>query len=115
MIKKIHHVMLWANDLEATKNWYKSKLGFEINYYAPGEFLSMASEEMGRIDFHGDDSNENIGKGPMPYFMVDDIEAAKKWLEAKDIKVEDIQQEADSPKHTWFKDCAGNALGLEEF
>lgn len=116
MIKRIDHVMMWGQDLEKVSKWYKEKLGFSIRYHAPGEFLSMSQADMGRIDFHaaGEDRS-NIGKGPMPYFMVEDIEAVKAWLEAKEIKVGDVQQVSDSPKHTWFWDCEGNVIGLEEF
>lgn len=118
MIKKIDHIMMWAQDLEKTIHWYKDKLGFNVRYHAPGEFLSMTQAEMGRIDFHATGSNSdrsNIGKGPLPYFMVEDIEKTKAWLESKQIKVEEIQQVSDSPKHTWFWDCEGNVIGLEEF
>jgi len=116
MIKKISHVMMWGYDLEKVSKWYKEKLGFSIAYLAPGEFLSMHHPEMGRLDFHatGEDKS-NIGKGPMPYFIVDDINAVKSWLEDKGIRVDDVQQEGDSPKHTWFWDCEGNIIGLEEF
>lgn len=114
MIKNISHVMLWAMDLEKTKSWYKEKLGFQINYYAPGEFLSMHEDNMGRLDFHQTNESEQIGKGPLPYYVVEDIEKVKAWLEGKDIKVNDIQQVGDSPKHTWFWDCNGNAFGIEE-
>jgi catechol 2,3-dioxygenase-like lactoylglutathione lyase family enzyme len=115
MIGRISHVMMWAADLERTSRWYKDKLGFEINYLAPGEFLSMFSKQMGRMDFHacGNDRS-GIGKGPMPYYVVENIEATKSWLEAKGVSVGDIQQVGDSPKHTWFKDCEGNEIGLEE-
>lgn len=116
MIKKIDHVMMWAQDLEKVSQWYKDKLGFKISYHAPGEFLSMNHPEMGRLDFHGAGNDKsNIGKGPLPYFIVDDIVAVKTWLESKSIKVNDVQQVGDSPKHTWFWDCEGNVLGLEEF
>ena len=31
-----------------------------------------------------------------------------------DVKVSDIQQANDSPRHAWFWDLEGNVLGLEE-
>lgn len=115
MIGKISHVMMWAKDLEKVSRWYREKLGFEVTYHAPGEFLSLYSAEMGRLDFHacGDDSS-GIGNGPLPYYGVKDIEKVKAWLESKGIEVAKISQEGDSPKHTWLKDCEGNTLGLEE-
>lgn len=116
MIKKISHVMLWSQNLDRTIDWYKEKLGFHVNYYAKDEFASLSHKEMGRLDFHacGKDTS-NLGKGPLPYYVVENIEQVKSWLEAKGIKVHDIEQVADSPKHTWFTDCEGNALGLEQY
>jgi len=115
MIKKMSHVMFWAQDLEKVSQWYREKLGFSVAYYAPGEFLSMNHPEMGRMDFHATQDRSYIGRGPQPYFIVENIEAVKAWLEQKGIRVHDIQQVGDSPKHTWFWDCEGNVLGLEEF
>lgn len=116
MIKKISHIMMWGQDLEKVSKWYREKLGFSVGYFAPNEFLSMKHPEMGRMDFHatGEDRS-NIGKGSMAYFIVNDIAEVKTWLEAKQIKVNEVQQVGDSPKHTWFWDCEGNVIGLEEF
>lgn len=116
MIKKISHVMMWAQDLERAKKWYSEKLGFQVSYHAPQEFLSLIHPEMGRMDFHatGDETSQ-IGRGAMPYFIVEDIEKVKSWLESKGISVGEIMQVSDSPKHTWFSDCEGNSIGIEEF
>lgn len=114
MIKKIDHIMFWSKDLDVTKKWYQEKFGFQVGYHAPNEFLILNHDEMGRVDFHATDDESQIGKGLLPYFMVDNIEEVKVWLEKKDVKVSDIQQEGDSPKHAWFNDCDGNAFGLEE-
>jgi catechol 2,3-dioxygenase-like lactoylglutathione lyase family enzyme len=115
MIGKIDHVMMWGQDLAKIAQWYKEKLGFQISYHAPGEFLSMNSEKMGRLDFHASGKDRSsIGKGPLPYYIVEDIEKTKTWLQAKGVKVDEIQQVGDSPKHTWFWDIEGNVIGLEE-
>ena len=75
----------------------------------------MYHKEMGRLDFHacGDDPSQ-IGRGPLPYYNVKDIEKVREILLSKGIKVKEIQQVGDSPKHTWFWDCEGNVMGLEE-
>lgn len=115
MIGRIDHVMMWGKDLNHIARWYKDKLGFEIAYHAPGEFLSLIHKEMGRIDFHacGDDPS-GIGRGPLPYHNVADIEKVRNYLVGQGVKVKEIQQVSDSPKHTWFWDCEGNIIGLEE-
>jgi catechol 2,3-dioxygenase-like lactoylglutathione lyase family enzyme len=116
MIGKLDHVMMWAKDLNRVARWYKDKLGFEVSYHAPGEFLSMHHEVAGRLDFHatGDKDASNVGKGPLPYYHVRDIAKTVAWLEGKGIEVNPVQQVSDSPKHTWFWDCEGNALGIAE-
>ena len=93
MIKKISHVIIWCSDLDNTIKWYTEKLDF----HAAGEDWTQ------------------IGKGPLPYYIVKDIEAVKIWLEKKSIKVNEIQQVGDSPKHTWFWDYEGNVLGFVQY
>lgn len=115
MISKLSHVMLWARNLDGTVRWYCDKLGFAVDYHAPGEFASLSHPTIGRLDFHGaGKDSKDVGHGPLPYYMVDDIDATIAWLKARDVKVEAPQQVGDSPRHTWFWDCEGNQLGLEE-
>lgn len=115
MIGKMSHVMMWAKDLDKVARWYKEKLEFQITYHAPGEFLSLHHDGMGRLDFHaaGDETGQ-IGKGPLPYFSTPDLAKALAWLESRGVKVGHVEQVADSPKHSWFWDCEGNTIGIEE-
>ena len=115
MISNLASVIMFSRDLDGAKAWYQDKLGFQVIYHAPGAFLSMKHERMGRLDFHPTSDEGAIGKGPMPNYSVDDIEKVIAWLESQEVKTSPIQQEGDSPKHAWFWDFEGNVLGLEEF
>ena len=114
MIQRLNSIIMYSKDLDAAKQWYQDKLGFEILYYVPNAFLSMQHAQMGRIDFHPTSDDSYIGRGPLPNFAVLDIAKAKAWLEGMGAKVSDIQQTGDSPRHAWFWDHEGNVLGLEE-
>ena len=114
MIKHINSVIMYSQDLDAAKAWYRDKLGFEVLYHVPDAFLSMTHSQMGRLDFHPTKDQGYVGRGPLPNYAVDDIAKVKGWLEGMDIKVSDIQQAGDSPRHAWFWDHEGNVLGLEE-
>lgn len=114
MIKQINSVIMYSTDLEAAKRWYQDNLGFEILYHVPNAFLSMRHPQMGRLDFHPTTNANNIGSGPLANYAVTDIAKVKAWLEAKGVKVSDIQQAGDSPRHAWFWDHEGNVVGLEE-
>ena len=114
MINQLASVIMYSTDLEQAKTWYIEKLNFEVNYYVPNAFLSLFHQKMGRLDFHYSESKDYIGKGPIPNYYVDDIEKVKHQLEEKSIKVHTIQQEGESPKHTWFWDFEGNIIGLEQ-
>lgn len=114
MIEKFSHVMMWAKSLDTTVQWYCDKLEYQVSYHAPDEFASLFHAKLGRLDLHGKAKDEDIGRGPMPYYRVKDMDEAMGWLKARGIKVENPQQVGESPRHTWFWDCEGNPLGIAE-
>jgi predicted enzyme related to lactoylglutathione lyase len=108
------HCMLFAKNLDGAVAWYCSTLGFSVDYHAQGEYASLAHPQLGRLALHATDSDEQIGKGPMPYFLVEDLDAAIAALRAQGAAVGEPQQEGESPRFTDLRDCEGNVLGLEE-
>ena len=115
MLNRINHVMCYSQRLEETADWWKKNFGYQINYLAPEAFLSMQHSEMGRMDFHHTDDDKNIGVGPMPYFIVKDIDETQSKLIENGVRVGDIEQVEESPRHSWFFDNNGNRFGIEEF
>ncbi len=55
-----------------------------------------------------------IGKGPMPYFLCDDIKQTISELRAKGIKVSEPTREGESPWFCDMHDLDGNYWGIEE-
>lgn len=107
-------VIFYSRDIRKARQWYHDILGFEVLYHAPDAFLSMHHQDMGRLDFHPTDDDSYIGRGPLPNFYVNNLADTKDDLESRGIKVSDIQQTGDSPRHAWFWDFEGNVIGLEE-
>jgi catechol 2,3-dioxygenase-like lactoylglutathione lyase family enzyme len=115
MILRPSHVMLYTTDLDRAIAWYCTHLGFTVTYQAGPHYASLQHEHMGRLDLHpsGTDTLE-ARHGAQPGYVVDDLEAVVESLRAKGIRVNDIQQMGDSPKHTWFWDSDDNSLGIGE-
>ena len=55
-----------------------------------------------------------IGKGPMPYFLCEDIKETISNLRSKGIKVSDSTREGESPWLCDMHDLDGNCWGIEE-
>ncbi len=114
MIKGLSHIMLYSVKHAESVKWYCDKLGFEVDYNAPGEYCSLHHATMGRLALHATKDASDCGCGPLPYFLVDDIHATVKELRALKIEVGEPRKEGESPYFTQFKDLDGNLIGLEE-
>lgn len=116
MFERLSHIMLFAKDVPAAAEWYRRTLGFEPLFIAGDGYASLMHKGMGvRLDLHmSEDGHPNIGKGPMPYFAVKDIEAALAALKAKGVECSEPRSEQGSPRFASFKDGCGNLLGVEE-
>lgn len=116
MLKRFSHVMMYVTDLDRAVRWYGENLEFAPRFVAPGAYASLAHEGIGcRLDLHPTETDgKDVGHGPIPYFVVDDLDAAAAALAGKGVKVGEIRREGDSPRFMTFWDSEGNALGLEE-
>ena len=114
MFEKISHIMLYATDLDRAIYWYREKLGFEVDYHAPGAYASLSHETLGRLALHASSSDKHIGVGPQLYFECVDIEKALGSLVAVGVRVGSIMLEGESPRFADFWDSEGNTLGIEE-
>jgi catechol 2,3-dioxygenase-like lactoylglutathione lyase family enzyme len=115
MFKSFSHPMFWVQDVDAAVEWYSRVLGFTPVYHAPGKYATLGHESMAcRLDLHGADREVARGDGPVPYFAALDIDAAVAALREKGVRVDDVQQQGDSPRFTSFYDAEGNELGIEE-
>ena len=114
MLIRFSHIMIYSKNHEASVRWYNEKLGFEIDYNAPGEYASLHHEKLGRLAIHTTDSDESIGRGPMPYLMCDDIQKTVQEFRSMDIKISEPTREGESPWFCDFTDVDGNLWGIEE-
>jgi predicted enzyme related to lactoylglutathione lyase len=106
--------MVYSQKHAESVQWYCEKLGYEIDYNAPGEYASLHHKLLGRLAVHASASTDSIGKGPMPYFLCDDIHQTLKEMRAKGIKVSEPEREGESPWFADFEDLDGNIWGIEE-
>lgn len=116
MFDRFSHVMMFVGELERAVAWYTGKLGFAVNFVAPGAYASLRHEAMGfRLDLHPSEADgRDVGFGPMPNFAVADLDRALAELEARGVKVSPPRRQGDSPRFATIWDSEGNALGLEE-
>lgn len=106
--------MIYAKKHVEAVSWYCDKLGFEIDYNAPGEYASLHHKKLGRLAIHVTKNDALIGKGPRPYLLCDDIKATVAELRSKGVKIEDPEREGESPWFCDFFDPEGNVWGIEE-
>lgn len=109
------HVMLYVRDMERAVRWYQGVLGFTIRFLGAPHYATLWHESMKvRFDLHGDSHGGNIGRGPIPHFAADDLDAAVAFLRAKGVTVSDPRSVEGSPRFTEFADSEGNVLGIYE-
>lgn len=112
MLMRFSHVMVYSHRQEETVQWYCEKLGYELDYNAPGEYTSLHHKLLGRLAIHA--SNGVSDKGPLPYFLCDDIFATIEEFKKKGIQISEPEREGESPWFADFCDNVGNRWGMEE-
>lgn len=114
MLVRFSHVMIYSQKHAEAVKWYCDKLGYEVDYNAPGEYASLHHKLLGRLAVHATSSVCSIGQGPMPYLLCDDIHKTIDELRSKGIKVSEPEREGESPWFADFLDLDGNRWGIEE-
>lgn len=113
MLVRFSHIMIYTHKHAETVNWYCQKLGFEIDYNAPGEYASLHHKLLGRLAIHTSNQSDR-NNGSLPYFLCDDIHSTISELKAKGIQVTEPMREGESPWFADFCDNVGNRWGIEE-
>ena len=114
MFKRYSHTMFYSLQLDNAVKWYCQKLGCEVDYHAPGVYASLHHKAVGRIALHATSSRSDIGVGPMPYFLSENLDETIKQFKKAGIEHSQPEREGESPRFMDFKDLDGNIIGVEE-
>jgi catechol 2,3-dioxygenase-like lactoylglutathione lyase family enzyme len=112
---RLSHVMLYVSDIARAVEWYRRVLVFEPAYVAEGEFASLRQRVGGaRLDLHRCRGPADRGSAAaVACFLSNTFDADVQALRAANVALGEIQVGL-GPRHVIFRDCDGNALGLEE-
>ncbi len=113
MLIRFSHVMIYTHQHSETVKWYCEKLGYEIDYNAPGEYASLHHKTLGRLAVHAAKKTDS-STGALPYYLCEDIHATLADLKQKGIQVGEPTREGESPWFADFVDNVGNRWGIEE-
>ncbi|GMW01192.1 MAG: hypothetical protein AMXMBFR84_23290 [Candidatus Hydrogenedentota bacterium] len=114
MFAGFSYVMLYTPSVDQAVLWYVNHLDFTVERHITGEYAVLVHEKAGRLALHASRGAGGIGCGPVPYFAVDDIDAAVRMLEQMGVEVNPPRQEGSGPRFTQFRDGDGNIIGMEE-
>lgn len=111
-------VFLRARDPKALTDWYKEHLGFPVSDHGtvfmwsdgPGKDLGMTawSAFPDHTDYFGKGSRQAV----MLNYLVDDLDALLKKLEAAGVTIDPKRENASYGKFAWITDPEGNRVEL---
>src|ERR1700759_180797 len=109
------HIQLYVHDLSRAMRFYQRVLGFMPGYVAEPEYAALRNDAMQfSIALHKAHEASDVGNGPIPYLLSDELDETIRELREKKVQVDDPRREGDSPRFTTFKDSEGNDWGLQE-
>ncbi|WP_440903666.1 VOC family protein [Catenovulum sp. SX2] len=123
-IKQIHHIAIICSDYQESKAFYTQILGFDViaeTYRAERDSykLDLAVDNHCQIELFSFPNPPERPSRPEAQglrhlaFKVDDVAAAKSWLEQQGIAVEDVRiDELTGKAFTFFQDPDGLPLEL---
>jgi len=105
-----------VTDIDRSIRWFKDVLGFEEIFRAPeAGWAEITTPTPGVSIGLGQNEAVNRGGGATPVFGVRDIVAARRALEAKDVRFDgDIQEIPGMVKLATFYDPDGNSYMLSQ-
>lgn len=105
---------LSVTDLDRSIGWYTNVLGFEVNYKIDDIGWAELSTPVARVTVGLSQVEKVEGKGGATLtFGVDDIDVARKRLEASDVRFDgDTATIPEMVKYATFYDPDGNTLML---
>jgi len=109
----VHHVSVNVDDVEANRDFYVDKLGFELidrpELGIGGVWLQMGPQQLHLIELPLVE-----GLGPHFAIRVDDIERARSVLAERGVAVSDASRIDGVCLQAFFHDPAGNQIELNQ-
>ncbi len=112
MKKKVVHFEIGCSDIDATSDFYSTVFGWKVNKHGNAALIDTGEEDAlgGHINKLGPDDPQNY---VTVYIETDSLEADIEAIELNGgaLFVKPIQL-PDGRMFAWFKDVAGNLIGL---
>ncbi len=109
-----------TNKFDELLDFYQNKMGLPVIHESPG-FRALDLPNGDRLEIFSEEYKDNIGNnyqefstGPVAGFLVDDIEEAKKEMEAEGIEFIGVVGEGQNSKWAHFKGVDGNTYELKQ-
>jgi catechol 2,3-dioxygenase-like lactoylglutathione lyase family enzyme len=103
-----------VSDLQRSIDWYRDVLGFDVEYRMDEIGWCELKTPFGAVNIGLSQTEEQRAGGTVPTFGVKDIDAARRHLETRDVKTDEIFDVQGMVKLMGFYDPDGNPWMLAE-
>ena len=103
-----------VSDLQRSIDWYRETLGFDVEYRLDEIGWAELTTPFGAVNVGLSQTEDQRAGGTVPTFGVVDIEAARRHLESRGVKLDEIFDVQGMVKLMGFYDPDGNPWMLAE-
>jgi catechol 2,3-dioxygenase-like lactoylglutathione lyase family enzyme len=103
-----------VSDLQRSIDWYREALGFDVEYRLDEIGWAELTTPFGAVNVGLSQTEDQRAGGTVPTFGVVDIEAARRHLESRGVKLDEIFDVQGMVKLMGFYDPDGNPWMLAE-
>jgi catechol 2,3-dioxygenase-like lactoylglutathione lyase family enzyme len=103
-----------VSDLQRSIDWYREALGFDVEYRLDEIGWAELTTPFGAVTVGLSQTEDQRAGGTVPTFGVVDIEAARRHLESRGVKLDEIFDVQGMVKLMGFYDPDGNPWMLAE-
>jgi catechol 2,3-dioxygenase-like lactoylglutathione lyase family enzyme len=103
-----------VSDLQRSIDWYREALGFEVEYRLDEIGWAELTTPFGAVNVGLSQTEDQRAGGTVPTFGVVDIDAARRHLESRGVKLDEIFDVQGMVKLMGFYDPDGNPWMLAE-
>jgi catechol 2,3-dioxygenase-like lactoylglutathione lyase family enzyme len=103
-----------VSDLQRSIDWYRDSLGFDVEYRLDEIGWAELTTPFGAVNLGLSQTEDQRAGGTVPTFGVADIDAARRHLESRGVKLDDTFDVQGMVKLMGFYDPDGNPWMLAE-